>query len=331
MPLALQNFAPLDAIVGNKQFSLPCGSAENPVAVTHRLRGVLVRLTLPLDAIRGKIGRPGTDCDKPIFRPDNAIEVFALFTKFPIGPRQSIGAAHAQTVQANSDKDVFAKGDINERVDRFHLRGIFPGLAIFRGRASATVADADKSFIPKRGATEDILPDDLRRFAPRFALLGETDKGFGTADAAGVAAERHEVAVAEGDNAIEGLGNGRMTRWEKYFEVWEQMPPIHHFVGVSFSGFKEAPVMMSLGMHSDYVRNLFLTGIIGVLCYIVFLFSIVYKGFMMRDFGDKFLIISSAFMIIMYSLSTMPTLYAPFLYIVYCIWAYALLPKEKQN
>ena len=140
-----------------------------------------------------------------------------------------------------------------------------------------------------------------------------------------------EVAVAEGDNDIEGLGNGRMTRWEKYFEVWEQMPAIHHFVGVSFSGFKEAPVMMSLGMHSDYVRNLFLTGIIGALSYVIFLFSIVYKGFMMRDFGDKFLILSSAFMIIMYSLSTMPTLYAPFLYIIYCIWAYALLPKAKQN
>lgn len=139
-----------------------------------------------------------------------------------------------------------------------------------------------------------------------------------------------EMNVVEGDADIEGLGNGRMTRWEKYFEVWEQMPPIHHFVGVSFSGFREAPIMMGLGMHSDYVRNLFLTGIIGVLFYLVFLFSIVFKGFMMRDFGDKFLILSSAFMIIMYSLSTMPTLYAPFLYIIYCIWSYALLPKEKQ-
>ncbi len=139
-----------------------------------------------------------------------------------------------------------------------------------------------------------------------------------------------EVNVVEGESDIDGLGNGRMTRWEKYFEVWEQMPPIHHFVGVSFSGFKEAPVMMSLGMHSDYVRNLFFTGIIGCIFYIIFLFSIVYKGFMMRDYGDKFLILSSAFMIIMYSLSTMPTLYAPFLYIIYCVWSYALLPKENQ-
>jgi hypothetical protein len=88
--------------------------------------------------------------------------------------------------------------------------------------------------------------------------------------------------------------------------------------------------MMGLGMHSDYVRNLFFTGIIGILFYVIFLLGIAFKGFLMRDFGDKFLILSSAFMIIMYSLSTMPSLYAPLLYIIYCIWSYALLPKEKQ-
>lgn len=139
-----------------------------------------------------------------------------------------------------------------------------------------------------------------------------------------------EVRVVEGESDIKGLGNGRMTRWEKYFELWEQMPPIHHFVGVSFSGVQEAPIMMSLGMHSDYVRNLFFTGIIGVLFYVIFLLTMVYKGFFMRDFGDKFLVLTSAFMIILYSLTTMPTLYAPFVYIIYSIWSYALIPKEKQ-
>ena len=139
-----------------------------------------------------------------------------------------------------------------------------------------------------------------------------------------------EINVVEGEKDIETLGNGRMTRWEKYFEVWEQMPVLNQMVGVSFSGFKDSFVMMGLGMHSDYIRNLFLSGIIGVTFYVLFLIVMVIRGFNMRNLADKFLVLCSVFTIILYSLTTMPTLYAPYLYLLYCVYAYALLPKEKQ-
>lgn len=139
-----------------------------------------------------------------------------------------------------------------------------------------------------------------------------------------------EINVVEGENEIETLGNGRMTRWEKYFEKWEQMPVINQMIGVSFSGFKDSFVMMGLGMHSDYVRNLFLSGIIGLVFYILFLISMTIKAFSLHNLADKFLVLCCILTIVLYSLTTMPTLYAPYLYLIYCVYAYALLPKEKQ-
>src|SRR5205823_2519997 len=35
-----------------------------------------------------------------------------------------------------------------------------------------------------------------------------------------------EIAVGEGDAPITNLGNGRMGRWVRYFEIWDQMPAL---------------------------------------------------------------------------------------------------------
>jgi O-antigen ligase len=139
-----------------------------------------------------------------------------------------------------------------------------------------------------------------------------------------------EINVVEGEKSIETLGNGRMTRWEKYFEIWQQMPVLNQMIGVSFSGFKDAFVMMGLGMHSDYVRNLFLSGIIGLTLYLLFMIAMTIKAFAMKNLADKFLVLCTVLTIYLYSLTTMPTLYAPYLYLLYCVYAYALLPREKQ-
>jgi hypothetical protein len=140
-----------------------------------------------------------------------------------------------------------------------------------------------------------------------------------------------EINAVSGDGEIETLGNGRMTRWEKYFEVWEKMSFSNHMFGVSFSGFPEAPVMMGLGMHSDYIRNLFLSGIIGILFYVLFMIAILAKAFTLKVFADKYLALCSVFTVLLYSLSTMPTLYAPFLYLLYSIYSFTILPNERQH
>ncbi|TNE55619.1 MAG: O-antigen ligase family protein [Bacteroidetes bacterium] len=86
-------------------------------------------------------------------------------------------------------------------------------------------------------------------------------------------------------NAYKGLTredralNGRIIRWKKYFGYWDDMPIEAKVLGVGLSNHPASPIMMSGGMHSDYVRFLFATGILGILVYIAMLVSIIYRSF----------------------------------------------------
>ncbi|MFM7217295.1 MAG: hypothetical protein ACKO1U_04685, partial [Bacteroidota bacterium] len=59
-----------------------------------------------------------------------------------------------------------------------------------------------------------------------------------------------EINVIEGNSDIQYGFNGRVSRWERYFEVWGEMSPVAQFLGVTFSDFKDAPIMIGGGMHS---------------------------------------------------------------------------------
>jgi len=139
---------------------------------------------------------------------------------------------------------------------------------------------------------------------------------------------RKELLVVEGETESNQAFNGRMTRWEKYFETWEQMPAINHFTGIVTANFKETVVMIGGGMHSDYVRLLFLTGFIGVGFYVIFYLGVLRKWFSL-PMPEKFLLSSTVALMLLWSVTTVPTLYAPLLYIVFPILSYALLPRER--
>jgi O-antigen ligase len=139
-----------------------------------------------------------------------------------------------------------------------------------------------------------------------------------------------ELMVVEGESESNQAFNGRMTRWEKYFEVWEQMPAYNHFFGIVTANFKETVVMIGGGMHSDYVRQLFLTGFVGLFFWVVFLLAALARWFRLF-MPEKYLIAATIAAMLMWSITTVPTLYAPLLYIVFPIIAYCLLPKERQT
>ncbi|CAN5570841.1 hypothetical protein BH11BAC2_BH11BAC2_07310 [soil metagenome] len=137
-----------------------------------------------------------------------------------------------------------------------------------------------------------------------------------------------ELKVADGESDVDQAFNGRMNRWERYFEIWEQMPALNHFTGIVSANFKETIVMIGGGMHSDYVRLLFLTGFIGLFFYLIFLFSVLAKWTLLQ-MPEKFILSGAVGAIMLWSISTVPTLYAPLLYLIYPIFAYALLPKSR--
>ncbi len=137
-----------------------------------------------------------------------------------------------------------------------------------------------------------------------------------------------EFNVINGDQDVQYAFNGRVSRWERYFEIWDKMPVISHYLGVSFSGFRQAPVMVGGGMHNDYIRNLFLSGIIGVGSYVLFFFFVLWRRKFLR-MPEKFLVIGSVAIIMLYSVSTLPTIYPGLFFLVYPIYCFALLPAKQ--
>jgi hypothetical protein len=138
-----------------------------------------------------------------------------------------------------------------------------------------------------------------------------------------------ELLVAEGETESDQALNGRMTRWEKYFEIWEQMPPVNHFIGIASANFPETIIMIGAGMHSDYVRLLFLVGFIGLAFYILFILSVATNYFRLR-MAEKYLLCATVAAILLWSVSTIPLLYAPLLYIAFPIFAYSVMPSSRQ-
>ena len=106
------------------------------------------------------------------------------------------------------------------------------------------------------------------------------------------------------------------------------MPVVNHFTGVASANYPETDVMIGAGMHSDYVRLLFLTGFIGVFLYVMFILLSA-QNYSQLMIPERFLLTSTIVSILLWSISTLPTLYAPLLYFVFPVFSYATLNKSK--
>ena len=136
-----------------------------------------------------------------------------------------------------------------------------------------------------------------------------------------------EMNVISGESDIQYGLNGRVSRWERYFEVWDQMPVFAQIFGVSFSHFKEAPIMIGGGMHSDYVRMIFLSGVVGAVIYVFFLLTLIVNTRKMRK-PERFLFLAIYSALTLYSVSTLPLLYLPFLNYVFPVLCFSMLPSK---
>jgi len=134
-----------------------------------------------------------------------------------------------------------------------------------------------------------------------------------------------EIAAANGEMEMEYAFNGRIGRWERYFGIWSDIPIASKLLGVSSSGVKEAPVMISNGIHNDFIRMMFLSGILGLSMYLVFLFFI-FKSARRSRAAERFLILGSVACILLHSMSALPLMYASYIYLLMAVFAYALLP-----
>ncbi len=63
--------------------------------------------------------------------------------------------------------------------------------------------------------------------------------------------------------------------------------------------------MMSGGMHSDYVRFLFSTGILGIFCYLLIFISLLYRSIAYPS-PVRLFIISGSAILLLYAISSNP-------------------------
>lgn len=117
-----------------------------------------------------------------------------------------------------------------------------------------------------------------------------------------------DINVYRGSAQDSAALNGRMWIWQRYFDHWADFSVISQWFGV---GFEQNPLslpMMSGGMHSDYVRFFFSTGIIGFLCYLSFLTFLIINAFKIKIKEIKFLMFCTIIIVMLYGISALPLL-----------------------
>lgn len=116
-----------------------------------------------------------------------------------------------------------------------------------------------------------------------------------------------EIGAYKGEAEKDRMLNGRIIRWEKYFELWDSESVYTKLFGVQFSeiSYKNKRAMTSGGMHSDYVRFLFASGIIGLLSLIGFYIAMFRRRKYLKSY-DSFFVVTAVVIMLMYSISSNP-------------------------
>jgi O-antigen ligase len=138
-----------------------------------------------------------------------------------------------------------------------------------------------------------------------------------------------EINAYQGNIDQDRALNGRIIRWQRFFAYWEKMSIQYQLFGVGTSGSYHTKTMMSGGMHSDYVRFTFSTGILGVLLYILF-----YIGLLFRSKGlqkpEKFFLISAIAVMLLYGISANPFgSSGALIYLTMAIFALSAIGKNR--
>ncbi len=161
-----------------------------------------------------------------------------------------------------------------------------------------------------------------------YLLFGEAiDESFGTL------VERELNVIEREDKGLKDLFHGRGHRWAAFLSLWESMPSLSQLFGISFGTldlrWQAVPVryMTLNGAHSDYFRLLFATGLVGFAAYLLFMGGVFFRSLRLPN-AERFLVWGGLAILMMFSVSTTPTLYATTQYICFSIIAYAVSPHR---
>lgn len=136
-----------------------------------------------------------------------------------------------------------------------------------------------------------------------------------------------EIEVIQGKRDEAQLFHGRMSRWKYAWNNFKDAPATAWIFGYPTS--LEDPLFnISIGIHNDYLRIFYFTGISGLFVYLLFL-NTLWRRRKFLYLADKFLLSGTLIILLLYSVSTTPTFYPNFLYILFSIFVYFALPPLK--
>lgn len=123
--------------------------------------------------------------------------------------------------------------------------------------------------------------------------------------------------------------HGRGYRWMRYLNDWQEAPVTAKMLGISVSGDVPDRSRLLSGTHNDYFRIGFGAGMIGLLIYL-FVFVLLFFQALRQPRSEKFLILGAMAVVLLYSVTTTPTLYAPLMYLCLSIFAYGVLGRPAE-
>lgn len=138
-----------------------------------------------------------------------------------------------------------------------------------------------------------------------------------------------DISVYEGDKGSDKLLHGRVGRWGDMLKTFTNENIFVQFFGYPTT-LKYSYHYVGVGSHNDYMRILFLSGYFGIFYYLIFLLMVFIKSIKMVN-ASKYLVYGTLMILLLSSISIVPTYYPPFMYVVVSVFAFAALPKKMQN
>ena len=138
-----------------------------------------------------------------------------------------------------------------------------------------------------------------------------------------------DISVYEGEEDSERLLHGRVGRWTHMIDLFTNENVFAQFFGYPAT-LKYAYHFVGVGSHNDYIRILFLSGYFGLFYYLALL-VIFYNRAKKMVLSIKYLAFGTLGILMLYSISIVPTYYPPFMYVVMSVFAYVALPKQLQE
>lgn len=137
-----------------------------------------------------------------------------------------------------------------------------------------------------------------------------------------------DISVYEGDLGSEKLMHGRVGRWRGMVDMFTSKNVFSQFFGYPTS-MDYSYHVVGVGSHNDYIRILFLSGYFG-LFYYLFLLMIFFNRSKKLVMSTRYLAYGTLVVLMLFSISIVPTYYPPFMYVVMSVFAFVALPNSQQ-